>query len=178
MRRPFSATAVLLMLVSQICSAQRLNVKIIDRRDSTTSYTYVVAGYSKAHSNTDVNCSDSGTNVNCSGSTRTTGSETPPHVVSYEVRGSTFSLLLPDGRVAVVNCESKTNQWQAMAAGAAAGSGESSDAQVKRSCRMPIVDDIQAEFKGNKAKLKWPVSIDGKKMESETYKILGVLDKP
>jgi len=43
---------------------------------------------------------------------------------------------------------------------------------------MPIVDDIQAEFKGNKAKLKWPASIDGKKLDSETYKILGVLPPP
>ena len=30
---------------------------------------------------------------------------------------------------------------------------------------------------GDKAKLNWPVSIDGKKMESETYKILAVLAK-
>jgi len=28
------------------------------------------------------------------------------------------------------------------------------------------------------AKLIWPVSLDGKKMQSETYKILGILDKP
>jgi len=40
---------------------------------------------------------------------------------------------------------------------------------------MPLVDDIEAEFNGDKAKLKWVVSIDGKKMESETYKILPVL---
>jgi hypothetical protein len=26
--------------------------------------------------------------------------------------------------------------------------------------------------------LMWPVSLDGKKMQSETYKILGILDKP
>jgi hypothetical protein len=38
---------------------------------------------------------------------------------------------------------------------------------------MPLVDDIQVEFSGD----KWPVSIDGKKIESESYKILGVLDK-
>jgi len=37
------------------------------------------------------------------------------------------------------------------------------------------VDDIQAEFDGDKAKLKWSVSIDGKKLESETYKIVGVM---
>jgi len=30
---------------------------------------------------------------------------------------------------------------------------------------------------GDKAKLKWPVSIDGKKMQSETYKIIAVLPK-
>ena len=42
---------------------------------------------------------------------------------------------------------------------------------------MPLVDDIDVEFNGDKAKLIWPVSIDGKKMASETYKILGVLSK-
>ena len=43
---------------------------------------------------------------------------------------------------------------------------------------MPLVDDIQAEFHGDKAKLIWVVSLDGKKMQSETYKVLAVLDKP
>jgi hypothetical protein len=42
---------------------------------------------------------------------------------------------------------------------------------------MPLVDGIEVEFDGDKAKLKWPVSIDGKKMASETYQILGVLGK-
>jgi hypothetical protein len=166
MRRPLSAIAGLLILVAQMCSAQRLNVKIIDRRDSTTGYTYVVPGHSKTNSNTDVNCLGSESAVNCSGATKSTASQTPAQIGSYEVRGATFSLQLPDGRIAVVNCESKP---------AAPALNNGAD---RRSCRMPIVDDIQAEFKGNKAKLKWPVSIDGKKMESETYKILGVLDKP
>jgi hypothetical protein len=48
----------------------------------------------------------------------------------------------------------------------------------RRSCRVPVVDNIQADFKGGNAKLIWPVRLDGKKLESETYKILGVLDKP
>jgi hypothetical protein len=39
------------------------------------------------------------------------------------------------------------------------------------------VNNIQVQFHGDKAKLRWPVSIDGKKLESETYKILAVLDK-
>ena len=47
-----------------------------------------------------------------------------------------------------------------------------------RDCRAPLVDAIQADFHGDKAKLEWNVSLDGKKMEAETYKIIAVLDKP
>jgi hypothetical protein len=83
----------------------------------------------------------------------------------FQVRGATLALQLPDGRVAVVNCESKFAEHFAGHAG------------NRRSCRLPLVDDIQAEFDGDQAKLKWVVSIDGKKMESETYKILAVLAK-
>jgi hypothetical protein len=64
----------------------------------------------------------------------------------------------------VVNCESK----YALKA----------DYINRRSCRAPLVNQIQAEFDGDRAKLKWSVSLDGKKIESETYKILGVIDKP
>lgn len=81
------------------------------------------------------------------------------------MRGATYSLQLPDGRVAVVNCESKFAEHMAGRAGNI------------RSCRMPIVDDIQAEFNGDKAKLSWPVRLDGKKLASETYRILAVLAK-
>jgi hypothetical protein len=93
------------------------------------------------------------------------GSITPAQEVSFHVRGATFSLQLPDGRVAVVNCESKFAERLAGPRG------------NHRSCRMPLMDDIEAEFDGDKAKLRWPVSLDGKKMESETYKVLGVLAK-
>jgi hypothetical protein len=145
--------------------AQKYSVKIIERQDNETDYTYVVAGYSSSNANTNVNCSGAGDNVNCHGSSITTGSSTAPHEVSYHVRGATFSLLLPDGRVAVVNCESKFAERMAGREG------------NHRSCRVPLVDDIEAEFNGDKAKLKWPVSLDGKKMASETYKILAVLAK-
>jgi hypothetical protein len=84
--------------------------------------------------------------------------------MSY-VRGAKFSLQLPDGRVVVVNCESKFAEHMAGPAG------------NHRSCRVPLVDNIKAEFSGDKAKLVWVVSLDGKKMQSETYKVLAVLDK-
>jgi hypothetical protein len=44
-------------------------------------------------------------------------------------------------------------------------------------CRVPIVDDIDADFHGDKAKLEWIVSLDGRKRQSETYKVLGVLPR-
>ena len=85
---------------------------------------------------------------------------------SFTVRGATFTLQLSDGRLAIVNCGSKFAEHMAGPVG------------NRRSCRTPVVDSIQADFKGDNAKLIWPVSLDGKKMQSETYKILGILDKP
>jgi hypothetical protein len=43
---------------------------------------------------------------------------------------------------------------------------------------MPLVNALQAEFHGDKANLVWPASPDGKKMRSEVYRVLAVLDKP
>jgi hypothetical protein len=157
--------AVAFIFVVATAFAQKLAVKIVNRQNNDTDYTYVVPGHWNSNSNTNVNCFDNVNNVNCNGSTRTTGSSTPAQQVSYHVRGATFSLQLPDGRVAVVNCEGKFAEHFAGPRG------------NHRSCRMPLVDDIQAEFDGDKAKLKWSVSIDGKKMASETYKILAVLAK-
>jgi hypothetical protein len=117
-------------------SAQKLQVKVIDRQDKEDSYDYV-AVYNNI----------------------TVGK-------TFKVQGATFTLELPDGRLAVVNCDSKFAEHMAGHAG------------NRRSCRTPIVDNIEAEFKGDNAKLIWPVSLDGKKMQSETYKILGILDKP
>lgn len=170
------AVGLILVFVASV-SAQKLAVKIINRQNSETEYTYVVPGYLKSNSTIDLDCSGTATNTNCSGSAQTTGSSTPAQDVSYHVRGATFSLQLPDGRVAVVNCESKTPVMGRIAAGAS-GVGGNPETPRRRSCRLPLVDDIQSEFKGDNAKLIWPVSLDGKKMQSETYEILGILDKP
>lgn len=145
--------------------AQKMGVKIVDRQDNETDYTYVVPAHFNAQSNSNANCNTVGDNTNCSGTTTTAGTSTPAHQVSYHVRSATFTLLLPDGRAAVVNCESKFAEHFAGPAG------------NHRSCRIPLVENISAEFKGDKAKLIWVVSLDGKKMQTETYKVLGVLDK-
>jgi len=71
----------------------------------------------------------------------------------------------PDGRAAVVNCEGIFKERMAGPAG------------NHRSCRIPLVGSIVAELHGDNAKLIWVVSLDGKKMQSETYKVLAILDK-
>lgn len=177
--------AVVVVFVVAPAFAQKLAVKIINRQNNDSEYAYVVPGYSTSNSDTKVNCFGDVNSVNCRGSSSTTTSTTPAQQVSYNVRGATFSLQLPDGRVAVVNCEGKVDaalRISSVLAGAATGVATGGTARPsppprRRSCRIPLVDDVQAEFDGDKAKLKWPVSIDGKKMDSETYKILAVLPK-
>jgi len=128
--------AGLLLVCAASSSAQKLDVKVIDRQDKEDEYDYAAI-----YNNVVVG-------------------------KTFKVHGATFTLQLPDGRLAIVNCESKFAEHMAGHAG------------NRRSCRMPVVDSFQADFKGDNAKLIWPVSLDGKKMQSETYKILGILDKP
>ncbi|MGA8675557.1 MAG: hypothetical protein WA603_07500 [Candidatus Acidiferrales bacterium] len=95
--------AIFVIAAAAPAFAQKLSVKIINREENETEYTYVVPGYSNSNSNTSVNCSGSSSNVNCNGSTHTTETSATAHEVSYHVTGATFSLQLPDGRVAVIN---------------------------------------------------------------------------
>ena len=134
--KPTIAVAALILAGAASASAQKLTVKIIDRQDKEDTYDYAAV-----YNNVAVG-------------------------KSFKVHGATFTLQLPDGRLAIVNCESKFAEHMAGRVG------------NRRSCRTPLVDSIEADFNGDNAKLIWPVSLDGKKMQSETYKILGVLDKP
>jgi hypothetical protein len=84
---------------------------------------------------------------------------------NLNLRGATLTIQFPDGRTAVVNCTSKFQERFA-------GPGN------VRSCRVPLVDELQVETNGDKAKLFWNVSLDGKKVQSETYKIIAVSDAP
>ena len=161
-----ASAGLLILLCAVFASAQKLTVKIINRQDNETDYTYVVPGNYSSQSNSNVNCNGSDTNVNCNGLTTTNGLIMPAQQVSYHVRGATFTLQLPDGRAVVVNCESKFKERMAGPRG------------NRRSCRIPLVDEIQADFHGDNAKLEWVVSIDGKKTQAETYKVLAILEKP
>jgi hypothetical protein len=160
-------TILALVLVCAIpASAQKLAVKIIDRQEHDSDYTYFVPGHSHSNTNAYANCNGGGMNVNCSGTSTTSTTSTPAQHGSFSVRGATFSLLLPDGRIAIVNCDIKFAEHFEGAVG------------NHRDCRQPVVDNIQADFHGGNAKLEWVVSLDGKKTRSETYKVLGILDAP
>jgi hypothetical protein len=160
------AIAGLILVCAASTSAQKLSVKIIDRQEHDASYTYFVPGHSYSNTNANANCNGDGSNVNCYGTSSTNTTSMPAQHGSFNVRGATISLLLPDGRIAVVNCDIKFAEHFAGPAG------------NHRNCRQPVVDSIQADFHGGNAKLEWVVSLDGKKKDSETYKVLGILDKP
>ena len=156
------AAGLLFFAVNQpALPAERQTVKIIDRRESEGTYTYTLPGTTQSRSSTDLNCIAFPGSASCDATTTTNSSTMPARSLSYSVRGATFALLLNDGRVAVVNCASKLNltEWTYAA---------------RRSCRIPIANEVEAEFSGASAKLFWSVSLDGNKTESETYKILGV----
>ena len=113
-------------------SAQKFNVTIIDRHEDETDYTYVAPGHPNSDAKTNLNCNPAANNAICNGSIEAPGTITPEHKVSYHVRGTTLSLKLPDGRVAVVNCEGKFKERL----GGPAGN--------QRNCRVPLVDNIAA----------------------------------
>ncbi|MGH9404486.1 MAG: hypothetical protein ACRD3D_01465 [Terriglobia bacterium] len=157
MRRTLFAVPVLAMLALPVSAKTlRMSVRIVNRQGSASQYGYVVPGYATS------NC-----NVYSYGNTLSSGcssSRMPAMVARFQVQGATLSLLLPDTRIVVVNCNAKTN-WTDWHQG------------IYRSCRVPAADTVEAEFKGDKAKLIWSVSLDGKKKKSETYKIIGVLSQ-
>lgn len=107
--RKLVCTGIILfsVLALPMLAGKRIKVTILEQRDTESQYSGVIPGHTNATSNTNVNCSDLGSNVNCNGTTRTTATTTPARRVSYGVSGSTPSLQLPDGRITVVNCDSK-----------------------------------------------------------------------
>jgi len=76
-----------------------------------------------------------------------------PTPVSYGVEGASLWLLMPDGRTAVVSCSWK---YQLKL-----------DGVNSRSCRIPALDHLRADFRGNDVKLRW-------QGQSETYTLVEI----
>jgi len=145
MKNNFRILVIALFAIVSYAQAQHMTVKIIDKRTSETNYSYQIPGHSTSSTYGNANCHANSygntTTANCSGSSNTNTLITAPRDVSFNVTGATFALLLPDGRIAVVNCVSKFAERMAGPSG------------NHRSCRIPIVDDIDVDFDGKKAKL-------------------------
>jgi hypothetical protein len=147
-----------LALSIQAAFAEKVPASVLYRQDSDVAYHAVIPGYSGAQADVTGACTLDPDPANCPAET-----QAGPGEISYMVIGTTLSLRLPDGRVAVVNCvnrfSSKGNYIN------------------RRSCGMPLVENVEAEFTGQTARLQWPIGTDGKKTESETYKVVALLDK-
>lgn len=140
--------------------AQKLEATVLYRQNSDTDYSALIPGYSNPAS---PDCAAELGNEECYDRPHVIVTGSAPAPVSYYVVGTTLSLLLPDGRVAVVNCINKYSYRNTYIA--------------RRNCGMPLVEHVEAKFRGKSARLEWPIGPDGKKTESETYKLVALLDK-
>ena len=136
--------------------AEKVQVSVLYRQDSDVYYRAIVPGYSGPNADITGTCMLDPDPANCPDA-----NQTGP--VNYALVGATLSLGLPDGRIAVVNC---VNRYSAKGTYI-----------NRRSCGMPMVEHVEAEFTGETAKLKWAVGTEGKKTESETYRVIAMLDK-
>ncbi|HLY39624.1 MAG TPA: hypothetical protein VKR52_00360 [Terracidiphilus sp.] len=134
--------------------AQKAEVSVLYRQESDSGYVAFVPGFTRDGT---VDCAADLSNELCSKSRAAA-----PGEPALGVTGTTLSLLLPDGRVAVVNCLTKYS---------------SKGTALNRRCAMPLVEHVQAQFTGQSAKLKWPVGPDGKKTESESYRVVAFLPR-
>lgn len=140
-------------------SAQKVEASVLYRQDSDNQYIAVVPGYSGPASDITGACLLDPDPANCPSVNATSENGNP----NYMLVGTTLSLLLPDGRVALVNCQNRYSSK---------GNGIN-----RRSCGMPMVPRVEADITGQVAKLTWAVGTDGKKMETETYKVIATFDK-
>jgi hypothetical protein len=140
-------------------SAQKLEASVLYRQDSDNRYIAVVPGYSGPDADITGACMLDPDPANCPA----VDAASVRGEVNYMVVGTTLSLLLPDGRVALLNC---VNRYSARG-----------NYVNRRSCGMPMVEHVEAEFIGQNAKLKWQVGTDGNKTGSETYKVVAMLEK-
>ncbi len=152
-------TATIVLTMSPAAFAQTLVVHIVQRQDTKTELTAVIPD--RADASADKSSTAEKKPAGSDNSTATTDKGTPTH---YTVSGATLTLQLPDRRLVRVTCESKY--------------ALRFDYINRRSCRTPPADEVTAEFKGDEAKLIWSVSLDNRKMQSETYTILNIVPAP
>ena len=140
--------------------AQKVSVSVLYRQDSDIVYHAVIPGYSGPNADVTGACTLDPDPANCPDTKQVSDSKEP----MYLLTGTTLSLGMPDGRIALVNCVSRHSA--------------NGNYINRRSCGMPLTERADAEFLGQSAKLSWIVGTDRKKSESETYRVVAVLPKP
>ena len=152
-------TAAIALTMGPVAFAQTLLVHIVQRQDTKSELTAVIPD--RADPTADKSAAAEKKPADSkSTSTADKGAQTR----SYTVTGATLTLRLPDRHLVRVACESKY--------------ALRFDYINRRSCRTPPADEVTAEFSGDEAKLLWPVSLDSRKMQSETYTILSIGPSP
>lgn len=138
--------------------AQKLEATVLYRQNSDNSYAAVIPRPDGSTPEGTIDCAADIANEACAQTLAAA-----PGQPSLSVTGTTLSLLLPDGRIAVVNCLNKYSY--------------KGTALNRRSCAMPLVEHVEANFDGPHARLKWLAGVDHPKTETETYKVVALLDK-
>jgi hypothetical protein len=154
-------TAAIVLTMSPAGFAQTLLVHIVQRQDTKTDLTAVIPETADAKADKSSTAEKKPAGSKSSAATTT---EKGGQTRSYTVTGATLTLQLPDRRLVQVTCESKY--------------ALRFDYINRRSCRTPPADEVTAEFNGDEAKLMWSVSLDNRKMQSETYTILNIVPSP
>jgi hypothetical protein len=121
----------------------------------------VIPGYSGPNADVTGACTLDPDPANCPDPKQVSEAKGTP---TYLLSGTTLSLGLPDGRIALVNCISRHSA--------------NGNYINRHSCGMPLSERADAEFVGQNAKLSWTLAQNGNKLESETYKVVAVLAKP
>ena len=133
-----------------------VTVTIVGVQGASSTFSGVVPGFSTGQAKGTATCIASGPIVNCAGGATASGFTIPPRAYEFAVEGATYALRLPDNRIVTVTCAYKETLSSV------------------RSCRRPMSMTLYAKFDGNKAKLIWPIGVDGKKTESETYNVVRI----
>jgi hypothetical protein len=157
----FSLAAISAIFSITSARAQKLDASVLYRQDSDVAYHAVIPGYSGPNADVTGACTLDPDPANCPSVRNSAETSAEP---TYTLIGTTLSLGLPDGRIAVVNCIDRHS---------ARGNYIN-----RHSCGMPLVERVGVEFNGQSAKLTWPAGPDGKRTESETYKVVAVLAQP
>jgi len=157
----FALAAISPIFSIQSARAQKLDASVLYRQDSDVAYHAVIPGYSGPNADVTGACTLDPDPANCPAPRNSADTSAEP---TYTLIGTTLSLGLPDGRIAVVNCVDRHS---------------TRGTYINRhSCGMPLVERVGVEFSGRSAKLSWPAAPDGKRTETETYRVVAVLAKP